>query len=103
MNKRSPIAIFLTASAILSSSAINPEISQAGKRDSCTYKERIEARRRGEKCIPGNHEDDGGLKEWTTDQSVDEESVLDEAAKKQQKKAEDEDICIPVGEGENCW
>ena len=45
----------------------------------------------------------GGLKEWNTDQGVDEESVLDADAAALQKKAEQEDICVPIGEGENCW
>ena len=79
MSKRSPIAIFIAASAILATSAVNSDISHAGE---------------GEM---------GGLKEWTTDQAIDEESILDEKAKKAKKKAEEEDLCIPVGEGENCW
>ena len=45
----------------------------------------------------------GGLKEWSTDQAVDEESTLDADAKKLIKKAEQEDVCVPIGEGENCW
>ena len=45
----------------------------------------------------------GGLREWTTDQGVDEESVLDSDAAALKKKAEQEDICVPIGEGENCW
>ena len=45
----------------------------------------------------------GGLKEWTTDQSVDEESKLDSDAEELMKEAEEEDYCIPIGEGENCW
>ena len=45
----------------------------------------------------------GGLKEWTTDQAVDEKSKMDADAAALQKKAELEDICVPVGEGENCW
>ena len=48
-------------------------------------------------------QDAGGLKEWTTDQAVDEESVLDSDAAALKKKAEQEDICVPIGEGENCW
>ena len=48
-------------------------------------------------------QDAGGLKEWTTDQGVDEESVLDADAAALKKKAEQEDICVPIGEGENCW
>ena len=45
----------------------------------------------------------GGLKEWNTDQGIDEESVLDSDAAALKKKAEMEDICVPIGEGENCW
>ena len=48
-------------------------------------------------------QDAGGLKEWNTDQAVDEESVLDSDAAALKKKAEQEDICVPIGEGENCW
>ena len=48
-------------------------------------------------------QDSGVLKEWTTDQGVDEESVLDSDAAALKKKAEQEDICVPIGEGENCW
>ena len=47
--------------------------------------------------------DAGGLKEWNTDQDLDEESVLDADAAALKKKAEQEDICVPIGEGENCW
>ena len=48
-------------------------------------------------------QDAGGLKEWTTDQAIDDESVLDADAAALKKKAEQEDICVPIGEGENCW
>ena len=48
-------------------------------------------------------QDAGGLKEWNTDQDLDEESVLDADAAALKKKAEQEDICVPIGEGENCW
>ena len=48
-------------------------------------------------------QDAGGLTEWTTDQGVDEKSVLDSDAAALKKKAEQEDICVPIGEGENCW
>ena len=44
-----------------------------------------------------------GLKEWTTDQDVNDESVLDADAAALKTKAEQEDICVPIGEGENCW
>jgi len=48
-------------------------------------------------------QDAGGLKEWNTDQGLDEESILDADAAALKKKAEQEDICVPIGEGENCW
>ena len=54
--------------------------------------------------VPALHaQDAGGLKEWNTDQGIDEESVLDADAAALKKKAEQEDICVPIGEGENCW
>ncbi len=80
MRKNSPVTVFLAASAVLASSAM--QVSPA---------------------IAGEKEKMGGLKEWTTDQEVNEESVLDEDAKSAAKKAKKQDICIPIGEGENCW
>ena len=79
MGKKSPVAVFLAASAILASSAIPSGLANAG-----------------EKKL-------GGLKEWTTDQEIDAESTLDEEAKKAAKKAKKNNVCIPIGEGENCW
>lgn len=78
MSKRSPVAIFLAASTLMATTAISNNVN-AGE---------------------GEY---GGLKEWTTDQGVDEESTLDKDAKKAKKKAKDNDVCIPIGEGENCW
>ena len=45
----------------------------------------------------------GGLKEWSTDQGVDEKSLPDADAAALMKQAEEEDVCVPIGEGENCW
>ena len=57
-----------------------------------------------ENSIAGEkHSDMGGLKEWTTDQEADEDGKLDEAAQKAADKAKKSNICIPIGEGENCW
>ncbi len=81
MPSKSPIGIFLAAAAALSTNAIIPDNLIAGEK----------------------HEDMGGLKEWTTDQEADEEGKLDEAAQKAANKAKKADICIPIGEGENCW
>ena len=80
MEKKSPVAIFLAATALLAAGSLRPAISNAEENN-----------------------DLGGLKEWTTDQGIEEESKLDEAAKKAAEKAKKADICIPVGEGENCW
>ena len=71
----SPVSIFLAASSALLAATALPAVSQ----------------------------ESGGLKEWTTDQPVDAKSVLDSDAKDLTKKAEQEDICVPIGEGENCW
>jgi len=45
----------------------------------------------------------GGLTEWSTDQDLDAEAVKDSDAQRAADKAAEEDICIPIGEGENCW
>ena len=81
MPRKTPIGIFLAATAALAANAIIPENSIAGE----------------------NHGDMGGLKEWTTDQQADEEGKLDEAAQKAADKAKKANVCIPIGEGENCW
>ena len=81
MPSKTPIGIFLAAAAALSTNAIIPVNSIAGER----------------------HGDMGGFKEWTTAQEADEEGTLDEAAQKAADKAKKADICIPIGEGENCW
>ena len=79
MDKRTPVAIFMASYALLAANAISPNIVSAGQNDL------------------------GGLKEWTTDQDINDESVPDEAAKKAAKKAKKSNICVPIGEGENCW
>ncbi len=81
MPNQTPIGIFLAATAALATSAIIPDHSIAGEK----------------------HDDIGGTKEWTTDQEVDEDGKLDEAAQKAADKAKKADVCIPIGEGENCW
>ena len=81
MSSKTPIGIFLAASAALATTAIIPDHSIAGDK----------------------HGDMGGTKEWTTDQEVDEDGKLDEAAQKAADKAKKSNVCIPIGEGENCW
>ena len=78
MASKSPVGIFLAAAAALATTAITPDKSVA-------------------------HDNCGGLKEWTTDQKASEDGKLDAASKKAAKKAKKADICIPIGEGENCW
>ena len=81
MAKKTTVGIFLAAAAALATNAVIPDSTLAGNK----------------------HNHLGGLKEWTTDQDVDEDGELDEAAKKAAKKAKKADVCIPIGEGENCW
>ena len=83
MTSKTPIGIFLAATAALATNAIIPNNSIAGEKNT--------------------HNEMGGLKEWTTDQEVDEDGKLDEAAQKAADKAKKADVCIPIGEGENCW
>ena len=45
----------------------------------------------------------GGLKEWNTDMPIDAEFVLDSQAQKIADEAAKSSMCIPIGEGENCW
>ena len=75
MPKKSSIAIFIAAtSAIAISSSVN-----SGENDM------------------------GGLKEWNTDMDVDADFILDAEAQRLADKAKKESICVPIGEGENCW
>ena len=75
MSKKSSIALFIAAtSALAISSAVN-----------------------------GGENDMGGLKEWNTDMDVDADFILDEKAQELADKAQKSDVCIPIGEGENCW
>ena len=45
----------------------------------------------------------GGLKEWNTDMPLDADYILDEEAQKLADEAAASSMCIPIGEGENCW
>ena len=79
--KKTPVAIFMAATAIIVATSIDADLSHSKEKN----------------------KDLGGLKEWTTEQDIDEKSTLDEAAKKAAEKAKKSSVCIPVGEGENCW
>ena len=79
MNKKSSISLFLAATSALAISTTNNTSLKA---------------------------DDGklgGLKEWNTDMSIDADFILDEEAQKLADEAAQSSVCIPIGEGENCW
>ena len=77
MAKPSPVSVFLAATSLLVASASSVVVAQAKPA--------------------------GGLTEWSTDQAVDEKSIPDADARALNKKAMEEDVCVPIGEGENCW
>ena len=79
MKKKSSVAIFLAAtSALAISSAENTNLKAA-------------------------ENDLGGLKEWNTDMPLDADFKLDARAQELADEAEESNVCVPIGEGENCW
>ena len=76
MPRKSPVSVFIAAASVLIASG-SAQMSHA--------------------------QSGGGLKEWNTDQGIEEKSKMEDDAKALQKKAEQEDVCVPIGEGENCW
>ena len=79
MQKSNSLAIFLAAtSALAISSADNANINAA-------------------------ENDLGGLKEWNTDMPLDADFKLDARAQELADEAKEASVCIPIGEGENCW
>ena len=79
MPKKSSIAIFLAATSALTISTTETNTLNAGQNDL------------------------GGLKEWNTDMPLDADFVLDTEAQKIADEAAKSSMCIPIGEGENCW
>ena len=79
MKKRSSIAIFLAATSALTISTTEDFSLKAGENDL------------------------GGLKEWNTDMALAAGFILDEEAQKLADEAAASSMCIPIGEGENCW
>ena len=79
MSKKSSIAIFLAATSALAISTSETNTLNAGENDL------------------------GGLKEWNTDMPLEADFVLDEDAQKIADEAAKSSMCIPIGEGENCW
>jgi len=95
MGKRTPVAVFLAASTIIAAGSIASCSNGGGDQPSQSQQTNT--------AEVAEADGLGGLKEWTTDQDLEEESSLDEAAAAAAEKAKEEDICIPIGEGENCW
>lgn len=79
MSRKSSIAVFLAASSALAISTSDSLGLKAGENDL------------------------GGLKEWNTDMPVDADFILDDNAQKIADEAANSSLCIPIGEGENCW
>ena len=79
MPKKSSIAIFLAATSALAISTAENTNLKAGENNL------------------------GGLKEWNTDMPLDADFKLDTRAQELADEAKNSDICVPIGEGENCW
>jgi fructoselysine-6-P-deglycase FrlB-like protein len=79
MQKKSSIAIFLAATSALAISTSETNSLNAEENDL------------------------GGLKEWNTDMPLEADFVLDSDAQKIADEAAKSSMCIPIGEGENCW
>ena len=79
MNKRSSISLFVAATSALAITSLNNSGLKAGESEL------------------------GGLKEWNTDMPLNADFILDEEAQRLADKAKKESVCVPIGEGENCW
>ncbi len=79
MQKKSSIALFIAATSALA----------------ITYAENSN--------LKAAENDLGGLKEWNTDMPLDADFKLDARAQELADEAEEASVCIPIGEGENCW
>ena len=53
--------------------------------------------------LKSEENDLGGLKEWNTDMPLEADFILDDQAQKLADEAAKSSMCIPIGEGENCW
>ena len=79
MNKKSSISLFIAATSALAISTTNNSNLKAGESDL------------------------GGLKEWNTDLALDADFILDDEAQRLADEAKKNSVCVPIGEGENCW
>ena len=79
MPKRGSIALFLAATSLLAITTADSNTVRAEENNL------------------------GGLKEWNTDMSVNDDFILDEEAQNLADEAAKSSMCLPIGEGENCW
>ena len=79
MKKKTSIAIFIAATSALAITTSKDFSIKAGENDL------------------------GGLKEWNTDMPLEADFILDKDAQKIADEAAKSSMCIPIGEGENCW
>ncbi len=79
MNKKNSISLFLAATSALAITTADTNVVKADENSL------------------------GGLKEWNTDMPVDADFILDSEAQKLADEAAKSNVCIPIGEGENCW
>jgi len=79
MNKKSSISLFLAATSALALNANHHPNLKAEESDL------------------------GGLKEWNTDMALDADFILDKEAQRLADEAKKANVCVPIGEGENCW
>ena len=79
MPKNSSIAMFIAATSALAISTSDNNVVKSGENDL------------------------GGLKEWNTDMPIDADFKLDADAQRIADEAAKSSMCIPIGEGENCW
>ena len=79
MKKKNSLAIFIAATSSLAIATSQDFSVKAGENDL------------------------GGLKEWNTDMPLEADFILDDEAQKLADEAAKSSMCIPIGEGENCW
>ena len=79
MNKKTSISLFLAATSALAITTTDTNVVKASENNL------------------------GGLKEWNTDMPLDSDFILDAEAQKIADEAAKSSVCIPIGEGENCW
>ena len=79
MNKKTSIALFLATTSVVALTST------------------------GSSSLKAEESDLGGLKEWNTDMPLEADFILDEQAQKLADEAAKSSVCVPIGEGENCW